>query len=268
MFKNIMSVVDTQLNNLITGNDIISIHESDNLLSDSEHENTGFFVIKVMDDDNYEMLKDRITSFIQKRIELITGNKISNFSLDKYHTFVTDDAAHYKIANWEMDVNVLSEFEEIIRSVISANIRQKLQLKKIIINDKLQEIIGFRIVRPSKGDENPFHRDAWMKQWENTLNVWIPIAGCNNDNSLTIIEDSHFWNDSRICRTRDGVIYNNKKFRVAAAISTDYEVRQQTPNPAYGEALIFSPYLIHGNAKNNIEDNTRVSIELRYERAD
>jgi ectoine hydroxylase-related dioxygenase (phytanoyl-CoA dioxygenase family) len=268
MFKNIMSVVDTELNDFITGNDIISINESDNLLSETQYENNGFFVIRILEDENYVILKNRITSFIQKRIEEITGTKISNFSLDKYHTFIKNDEEHYKIANWEMDVNVLAEFEEIIRSVLSATIRKKLQLKKIIINDKLQEIIGFRIVRPSKGDENPFHRDSWMKQWENTLNVWIPIAGCNSENSLTVIEDSHFWNDSRICRTKEGVVYNKKKFRVAAAISTDYEVRLQIPNPSYGEALVFSPYLIHGNAKNNINDTTRVSIELRYERAD
>jgi hypothetical protein len=247
MFKNIMSVVDTELNDFVTGNDIISIYESDNLLSETEYENNGYFVLRILDNENIAMLRNQITIFVQNRIELITGTNLSNFSLDKYHTFVQNDEEHYKIANWEMDVNVLEEFEQIIRSVISATIRKKLQLKKIIINDNLQEIIGFRIVRPLKGDENPFHRDSWMKQWENTLNVWIPIAGCNQENSLSIIENSHFWNDSKICRTKEGVVYNNKKFRVAAAISTDYEVQLKTPNPKYGEALVF--------------------IELRYERA-
>lgn len=262
-----MSVVDTELNDFVTGNDIISIYESDNLLSETEYENNGYFVLRILDNENIAMLRNQITIFVQNRIELITGTNLSNFSLDKYHTFVQNDEEHYKIANWEMDVNVLEEFEQLIRSVISATIRKKLQLKKIIINDNLQEIIGFRIVRPLKGDENPFHRDSWMKQWENTLNVWIPIAGCNQENSLSIIENSHFWNDSKICRTKEGVVYNNKKFRVAAAISTDYEVQLKTPNPKYGEALVFSPYLIHGNAKNNINETTRVSIELRYERA-
>lgn len=263
-----MSAIDTDFNDLMTGNDIISINESDNLLSGSDYGNTGFFVTRILDDKNYVILKNRITSFIENRIETITGNKIANFTLDKYHTFVKNDEDHYKIANWEMEVSVLADFEEMIRSVLSETVKKKLRLKKIVINDKLQDIIGFRIVRPSKGDENPFHRDSWMKQWENTLNVWIPVAGCKTENSLTIIENSHFWNDSRICRTKEGVIYNNKKFKVAAAVSTDYDIHLHTPNPVYGEALVFSPYLIHGNAKNNINDTTRVSIELRYERAD
>jgi ectoine hydroxylase-related dioxygenase (phytanoyl-CoA dioxygenase family) len=106
-----------------------------------------------------------------------------------------------------------------------------------------------------------------MKQWENSLNVWIPIAGCSKENSLAIIDKSHIWNEAKICRTKNGVVYNGKKFKVSAAISTEYDINLLIPNPQYGEAIIFSPHLIHGNAKNNVNDLTRISIELRYERA-
>ncbi len=262
-----MSNIDTELNDLIIGDDTVSIHKSDNLLKESAHDSIGFFVKLVLDDAMFELLKSRISSYVKDRVEKVLGKPVANFTLEKYHTFIHDDNDHYKIANWEMEVDILSTIEEVIRDGISKTINTSLRLKKIIIDNNLQEIIGFRIVRPSKGDENPFHRDSWMKQWENTLNVWIPIAGCNKENSLAVVERSHLWNESKICRTKDGVVYNNKKFRVAAAISTDYNVNLFIPNPKYGEALVFSPYLIHGNAKNSMHDITRVSIELRYERA-
>ena len=37
------------------------------------------------------------------------------------------------------------------------------------------------------------------------------------------------------------------------------------PNPKLGEALIFTPFLIHGAAVNN-SDLTRISLELRFPR--
>jgi ectoine hydroxylase-related dioxygenase (phytanoyl-CoA dioxygenase family) len=263
-----MSDINIDLNDLITGEDVVSIHGSEDLFKESVHENAGYFVRKVLDDSTFELLKKRISIFVKHRVEKILEREISDFTLEKYHTYIQEDSDHSKIATWEMNVDVLSGIEDKMRTSISESLDASLKLKKILIDGRLQEVIGFRIVGPSKNDENPFHRDSWMKQWENTLNVWIPIAGCNKENSLVVVEDSHFWNESRICRTNNGVVYNNKKYKVSAAISTDYNVNLLTPDPQYGEALVFSPHLIHGNARNNSKDTTRVSLELRYERAD
>lgn len=35
------------------------------------------------------------------------------------------------------------------------------------------------------------------------------------------------------------------------------------PNPALNEALVFTPYLIHGSSVNDNQNQTRVSLELR-----
>jgi ectoine hydroxylase-related dioxygenase (phytanoyl-CoA dioxygenase family) len=36
------------------------------------------------------------------------------------------------------------------------------------------------------------------------------------------------------------------------------------PNPEPSEVLLFSPYLLHGGAVNLNEDETRISLEMRF----
>ena len=47
----------------------------------------------------------------------------------------------------------------------------------------------------------------------------------------------------------------------------DKEMKMVRPNPKPGEALIFSPFLIHGAAINGNKDLTRISLELRFPKA-
>ena len=37
-----------------------------------------------------------------------------------------------------------------------------------------------------------------------------------------------------------------------------------TPNPAFDEVLVFTPYALHGGGVNLNKDTTRVSLEMRF----
>jgi hypothetical protein len=126
-----------------------------------------------------------------------------------------------------------------------------------------QSVFHFRVIRPQTGDNNPLHRDVWLEDYRDCINLYIPIAGSNSLSSLILVTGSHHWPESNVQRTTNGGIINGVKFNVPAvtAISGDFDIVR--PDPSAGEALIFSPYLIHGGAVNLNHDTTRISIELR-----
>jgi len=126
-----------------------------------------------------------------------------------------------------------------------------------------QSIFHFRIVRPHSNDNNPLHRDVWLKDYANCINLYIPIAGSNDLSSLSIIPGSHCWRESRIERTQEGALLDGVQYNVPAVtdIRGDYEIVR--PNPKRNEVLVFSPYLIHGGAINLNPNQTRISVELR-----
>jgi ectoine hydroxylase-related dioxygenase (phytanoyl-CoA dioxygenase family) len=127
-------------------------------------------------------------------------------------------------------------------------------------------IFGFRILRPGLNDENPFHRDAWLECMRNTLNVWIPVAGCAANSTLALVPGSHLWRESDVERTKEAAKINGKQYRTPAVVASRPAFNPVKPNPRYTEALLFSPYMIHGGGANGNDDQTRVSIELRFER--
>ena len=124
-------------------------------------------------------------------------------------------------------------------------------------------IFHFRVIRPHHRDNNPLHRDVWLEDYDDCINLYIPVAGSNPLSSLIIVPGSHRWPESRVERTTSGSRINGQKFNVPAVtgIRGDYSIAR--PDPKENEVLIFSPYLIHGGAVNLHPDKTRISIEMR-----
>ena len=71
--------------------------------------------------------------------------------------------------------------------------------------------------------------------------------------------------EKKILRTgSSGSKINGKLYRVPSIIKIKNDVINMIrPNPKYGEALIFTPFLIHGSAINLEKNKTRASLELR-----
>ena len=77
---------------------------------------------------------------------------------------------------------------------------------------------------------------------------------------------SHLIPENDILRTESkGAKINGNVYYVPCILETKTgAITMERPNPKAGEALLFTPYLIHGAADNQTKDTTRVSLELRF----
>ena len=121
-----------------------------------------------------------------------------------------------------------------------------------------------RIVRPHRADNNPPHRDVWLDRLRHGLNVYFPVAGSTADSSLALVPSSHWWPESQTTRTHAGAVYNGIQFSVPALVAAAQPLHLLRPNPGPDEVLLFSPYLLHGGAVNLNDDQTRISLEMRF----
>ena len=136
-----------------------------------------------------------------------------------------------------------------------------------LIKELKRSHVQLRINRPMTYDINPPHRDGYIKVFEDVLNIWLPIAGCNDKTSLPVIPRSHFLPENQIFKTNiGGARINNNIYNVPCILKTsEGELKMIRPNPKETEALVFTPYLIHGAAFND-SNKTRIALELRFPR--
>jgi ectoine hydroxylase-related dioxygenase (phytanoyl-CoA dioxygenase family) len=107
------------------------------------------------------------------------------------------------------------------------------------------------------------HRDVWLPDYKNCINLYIPIAGSNEKSSLVISPGSHRWPELNLEKTIDGARINGIRYIVPAVSKILCQKEFVRPNPKENEVLIFSPYLIHGGSINLNKNLTRISIEVR-----
>lgn len=245
------------------GEDKVLFSEKGSVIQHCSWLKEGFTKVKMVDEKGFSALKANICSILLKVIKENNIPVDNNFSLENYHQYVNTDIYHQSVIEktrfltfQDFNINMESLLEKFSESVGKRLERTNPKLPK--------EIVIMRINRPSSLDINPFHRDGYLDIWENVLNVWIPIAGCNKESSLPVVPGSHYWNEKDIVRTvAKGASINGVSYHVPAVISYKNGLHAQRPDPHYGEALLFTPFLIHGAALNRQPDTTRISLELR-----
>jgi len=186
----------------------------------------------------------------------------ASFALENYHRIATDQEAHLKAVQ-ETKLLSTQHFPLGIKKIIqriSAICETELEAVNPFDGES---VFHFRVVRPRSHDNNPIHRDVWLEDYKDCINLYIPVAGSNEKSSLIIVPESHYWPESRVARTLQGAQINGTQFNVPAATAIEGDVAYVRPNPAPNEVLVFSPYLLHGGAVNLNEGITRISIELR-----
>jgi hypothetical protein len=185
-----------------------------------------------------------------------------DFDLDQYHL---------KVASWEDHLKMVDKTKLLSTSDFPIDIKLLEQRISSICGEDLmvknpfddQSVFHFRVIRPNSNDNNPLHRDVWLADYKDCINLYIPIAGSNGLSSLTIIPGSHRWPESRLERTAEGALINNVRFNVPAVTSIVGDYNVVRPNPTQNQVLLFSPYLVHGGASNLNQNQTRISIEVR-----
>lgn len=185
-----------------------------------------------------------------------------DFELDQYHTLIHSWQQHLDAIEFTklIPVHDFPVAIHLLEERISEICRQKLEVKNPFDH---QSVFHFRVIRPNTTDNNPLHRDVWLEDYKDCINLYIPVAGSNELSSLILIPGSHQWQESRIERTNGGAVMNSIKFNVPAVTSIAGNFETIRPAPLEDEVLVFSPYLIHGGAVNLHPSSTRISIEIR-----
>ena len=221
---------------------------------------TGWTTEKTFTDLEFKTLKSSIKSVL---LDIFNKYQIEckNFELENYHNFI--NSYHYEVIKKTrlLTFKSLAINPKIFCDKISSVINRKVVKDNPLLK---QEVVILRINRPQSFDFNPLHRDGYLEVWENTINIWIPIVGCNSKSSLPIIPGSHLINEKNIVKTNIRSAKLNKKvYNVPAIVKIKGGIKLIRPNPPKKHALIFSPFLIHGAAHNNNKFKTRISLEIR-----
>ncbi len=244
------------------GADEVIFEKNIDTIENTKWHSAGYSVISLFDKHEFKELKNSLISSLRKIIFNATQRDCLTLDISKYHEFV-DDKEHFDVisdtrfldfSSFFVDTDLLCEK---VSSVLKKNVETR---NKELPND----IVILRISRPNSLDINPPHRDAYQKIWQRTINLWIPIIGCEQKSTLPLIPGSHFWNEKTVLRTDyKGATIDGKLYHVPGIASTKQGLNFMRPNPKIGDALIFSPYLIHGSALNQLADTTRISLEIR-----
>ena len=249
------------------GENKILYERENSVISKTDWEPIGYNCARVFMNDEFKDLKFSILNNI---IEALKYHNVDfdekSFTLSDYHKIVTTDELHYKIIDitrnltnkdFDFDIDKLTKrFGDILGYKFTSWVEE---LKKTHVQ--------IRISRPHSLDINPPHRDGYLSYWEDIINIWIPIEGCNEKTSLPVVPASHLIPENNICRTESkGAKINGNIYYVPCILKTKKGILNMVrPNPKQGEALIFTPFLIHGAAVNQ-SDVTRISLELRFPR--
>ncbi|MBS1682639.1 MAG: phytanoyl-CoA dioxygenase family protein [Bacteroidetes bacterium] len=246
----------------IAGDDTVLLHHGIDLTAGKGWGKIGYTIEHLFEKNIFNDFKQGVKQLLISLWEE-AGLKIGNdFKLEHYHRVADAANLHYQavektklIPSEKFPVSI-KHLEERISEICGHALR-------VFSPTFKQSYFHFRVIRPGQPDNNPLHRDVWVEENADGINLYIPIAGSNENSSLAIIPGSHHWAESKIERTKEGAIIHRVKFNVPAVtnILSSFEIAR--PNPTENQVLVFSPYLIHGGAINLNRDETRISMEVR-----
>ncbi|GAA3981373.1 hypothetical protein [Hymenobacter antarcticus] len=194
-----------------------------------------------------------------------TGQAVSSdWPVTRYHRVVgNDDARHLAVVNQTKSYPL--EALPVPVAYLEARVSALCGRRVRVYNPATGKAeFHLRIVRPHRSDNNPLHRDVWLDQLRNGVNIYFPVAGSTADSSLALAPGSHWWTEDQTTRTHAGAVYNGTQYSVPGLVDSAQLLHLLRPNPGPEEVLIFSPYLLHGGAVNLNDDQTRISLEMRF----
>ena len=169
--------------------------------------------------------------------------------------------------------NALNEMEignKIVKSLFPA-LSELLKTEDILI----QSNVYLRASRPTKqpNQENiGWHRETFYgANMHKALNIWTPIKGVNEDNTLQYIPESHLIPENNIIieQSRDSI---TEQFSDGHKLGFQYKPKQiiggvnfnsrEKMNVPIGTSAIFDGNLIHGAAENK-SSTIRFSLDFR-----
>ncbi|MDB4986900.1 MAG: hypothetical protein JWN04_2078 [Myxococcaceae bacterium] len=252
----------------IRGDERVLLAEDDDLTRSQPWHERGFTIAPFLGDASYRQLVDDVTRRLASSLRASGAAVPEAFALTSYHRHVSDDTMHlraladarlgYRLTDFPI---ALEEVTDRVSSLLGVRVTPENKGHGL---DRWHA----RVVRPRSRDHNPLHRDVWLDRLRNAVNLYVPLAGSAADSSLPLAPGSHLWRESELVRTANGASVDGIRYTVPAVVGSDRPLCLLRPNPRANELLLFSPYLIHGGARNESADTTRVSLEMRFWRRD
>lgn len=249
----------------IVGPEVILLHQDDDLTAGRPWSHQGYTVAPFLTREEGQALREGLCEHLSGILRSLGVQLPVPFQLEDYHRCV-DDALHeevirrtrggFPVAALPVDFR---RFEQRISELCGVPV-------EVLEREQVPAHFWMRIVRPLSGDNNPPHRDVWLDWLRSAINIYVPIAGSDASSSLTLVPGSHLWRESDLIRTAEGARIGGVRYSVPAVLGARHPLTMIRPDPGPEEVLVFSPYLVHGGAKNLNLDCTRVSLEMRFAR--
>jgi hypothetical protein len=240
----------------------ILLHDAIDLTAHRPWAKEGFIIEQLFSEDEYSTFQSQTRTLLLACWRKAGFLVNDNFLPEDYHTLAPDFETHVKAIEHTKLLQT-SQFPGGIQRV-EKRISEIVATPVHVFNPWDQaSVFHFRVIRPFSHDNNPLHRDVWLEDYADCINLYIPVAGSNEQSSLTLIPGSHHWPENTIERTEAGATVEGIRFNVPAVTAVYPEHNILRPNPQLNEVLVFSPYLLHGGATNLNANTTRISIEVR-----
>jgi hypothetical protein len=225
----------------------------------------GYTVAEFLPAAEQAALREGLAQLVRRALADAGRLVPANFDVAHYHHVVGDDRdLHLAVVNRTKEYQQ-ADFLPLPAALLERRVGELCGRSVQALNPWDNErFFHLRIIRPGKADNNPLHRDVWIPDYHNCLNIYVPVAGSTAQSSLTLVPGSHHWPENRTLRTATGAVSNGVRFTVPGVLGSAEPLDIIRPNPAPGEVLLFSPYLLHGGAVNLNEDETRISLEMRF----
>ena len=204
----------------------------------------GYIIFKLENKDNINQIK----KFFENEIKKLNTKKITGDILNNFHKYI--------------DSKKLNSFRMSLYSKFNKNYYKKLYFE--LAKKKLELICGNELAMQRKinlsiqmpNDDSsllPIHSDVWSGCSPYEVVLWIPLVNVKKTKSMFILP-----------KKINNYYYKNfYKYKNSEILQKSIDTKIKWLKINYGEGLIFSHSLLHGN-KINLTKETRWSFNCRF----
>ena len=228
--------------------------------------NYGYEIINSNLIREHQEFESLMSQYFSNNLSDFLTEKVSLDNMSNFHDVANQSNLDHHLFIKHISRKLPLEFHNtgFIRKIIE-NCEQFIG-KDIKITD---DLVWFRICRPGFDDSNDLHRDHWFPNYNDVLNLYIPISGSYCDSAMKIVPKSHEWTEEEVIPTFSGDsgrkhLKNGVAYSAPGIKHCKFEIIPHRPDIGLGDFMIFHPKCIHGGG-DNFSDDTRISIEIRIE---
>ena len=211
----------------------------------------GYLIKKIDDLESLKYVSQQIFKYLAKKDSLLSKYK-THLSLRKIHKDIKKSKLNDLRVFVINELNKNQKFSECYYKIAK-------NVLDIIVGNEvaIQKKINLSIQVPNDTDSMlPMHSDIYAGESPFEVVVWTPLTNVQPNSMSMFITDPK--NNSKINN-----MVTNTKTQTILDIYKKYKNKFKFIKINYGEILIFSPILLHGNVVNKTNES-RVSLNCRF----